>query len=177
MNILCSADLSSRTVYLCMALFNPLAAQALPTDGKTTQVSQASLQGGSRSSVQWSAPSAATYKIWLQIAASGTAINAKYRLYLKGNAVGNKPCTSKNTGYPCFEVTVNQAANRGKWLLLTQKIGNKTTDQWRFARGGYISVNAENVLPTQQVAVAAISFEDMALRVGIGTRYAGGIVF
>ncbi|WP_394754266.1 DUF1566 domain-containing protein [Crenothrix sp.] len=150
-------------------------AHALPANGKSVDATQISLQGGSNSSVQWLAPAPSTYKIWLQVPPSSTASNAKYRLYLKGNRPGNRVCTSKDVSHPCFEVTINQAANPGKWLLLAQNNAAKIIDQWKFAKGGYVSVNARNISPAQQLGIAAISFEDRVL--SIGKRYGGGIIF
>lgn len=152
-------------------------AQALPANGKSVGAAQISLQGGSNSRVQWLAPSATTYKIWLQIPANSTASNAKYQLYLKGNAAANSVCSSKNKRQPCFEITINQAAHQGKWLLLTQQSAGQLINQWAFAKGGYVSVNASNVRTNQQLGTAAISFEDMVVGVNIGKRYGGGLVF
>jgi hypothetical protein len=162
---------------LCAVCLAAITAQALPVDGKSVGATQISLQGGSLSGVQWLAPAVATYKIWLQIPASATASNAKYRLYLKGNTLGNNQCSSKDALHPCFEVTVNQATHRGKWLLLAQNVGANTLSQWAFAKGGYVSVNASNVRATQQLGVAAISFEDMSAQISLGKLYGGGIVF
>jgi hypothetical protein len=160
---------------LCMAMLATTNVYALPANGKSVGATQISLQGGSNSSVQWLAPAPSTYKIWLQIPPGSSASNAKYRLYLKGNRPGNRVCPSKDVTHPCFETTINQAANPGKWLLLTQNNAAKTINQWKFAKEGYVSVNASNVSPTQQLGIAAISFEDMAP--GIGKRYGGGIIF
>jgi Protein of unknown function (DUF1566) len=177
MKIFVSRNIRYCAFSLCMAMLAMTTAQALPVDGKLVDATQISLQGGSQSGVQWLAPAVATYKIWLQIPATGTASNAKYRLYLKGNAVGNTQCSSKDALHPCFEVTVNQATHRGKWLLLAQNVGANTLSQWAFAKGGYISVNASNVSASQQLGAAAISFEDMAAELSLGKRYGGGIVF
>lgn len=152
-------------------------AQALPANGKSVGATQISLQGGSHSNVQWLSPSPSMYKVWLQIPTGSTASNAKYRLYPKGNTLANNSCSSKDTMHPCVEINVNQAANQGKWLLLTQPSGTKIVDRWTFAKAGYVSVNASNVSSTQQVGAAAISFEDVAVRLSIGKNYGGGIVF
>ena len=163
----------------CVAQWAISTALALPSDGKLVGATHISLQGGSNSGVQWQVPMATTYKVWVQIPATASATNAKYRLYPKGNSPGNPQCSSPGpTAWPpCFEVTINQAANKGKWLLLAKKMDAKTLSEWPFFKEGYVSVNARNVSPQQQLGVAAISFEDRMEPISIGKPYAGGIVF
>jgi Protein of unknown function (DUF1566) len=147
-------------------------AYAAATDGTIVNTSKINLQGGSNSSVQWNAPTALAYKIWVQIPTGSTATNATYHIYPKGNSATNTICSSTDSTYPCFTITVNQSTNQGKWVQL---ILNATTS-WTFAKSGFVSVNASDVSSTKQVGAATVSFEDIN-PIAIGKTYKGGIIF
>ena len=150
---------------------------ALPANGTAVKATQITLQGGSNSAAQWIAPRVSTYKLWLQVPPNSTATGALYRIYPRGNMVGNTLCSSSDATYPCFEISVNQTINQGKWLLLALKNGSKITNQWQFAAGGYVSVNAGNLSSAEQLNIAAVSFENMTPTLAIGKTYQGGIIF
>lgn len=112
--------------------------------------------------------------MWAKIPTDGTATNALYHVYPKGNSAGNMTCSSTDAAYPCFEIAVNQAANQGKWVQLT--INNDMKTAWGFIQGGYVSVNASSLASSEFLSVSSLSFED-ANPLAIGQTYKGGIIF
>ncbi len=148
-------------------------AYALAINGTLVGASQTLLQGGSNSSTRWLLPNISTHKVWVQVPTGSTASNAVYRIYLKGNAAGSSNCSSTDLTYPCYEVTVNQAVNQGKWVQLILGAIN----QWKFGAKGFVSLNASNVSSTEFVGIAAMSFENMLPSLAIGQKYKGGIIF
>jgi hypothetical protein len=162
---------------LLLAICSIQVSYALPANGTSVKPWQISLQGGSNSGVQWRAPLASTYKVWVNIPTTSTATNAVYRLYLQGNIAGNTICSSTDASYPCFEISVNAAENQGKWVLLSVKSGSKITNQWQFSKEGFVSINASNLSTAQQLDIAAVSFENMNPALAIGKTYKGGIIF
>jgi hypothetical protein len=158
---------------LFMATLAITTAHALPANGTLVNAAKIMLQGGGNSSVQWKSPIASTHKVWVQVPAGSTASNAAYRIYLKGNSATNTACSSTDATYPCFEVIVNQAANQGKWVQLI--LG--TAIQWKLTAAGFVSLNASNVIATEFVGIAAVSFENMMPALAIGQKYKGGIIF
>jgi hypothetical protein len=116
------------------------------------------LQGGSTSSVRWLAPNSTKYKVHVQVPINSTATNALYRVYPKGNAVTNTGCSSTDATYPCFEISVNQASNKDKWVQLM--LNGKATTQWSFTKNvGFVSVLASNSAPTEVLGVASVRFQ------------------
>lgn len=160
---------------LCLAMLAINTAQAaVPTGVAVTAKATGMIAGGSNVSLTWTAPAAASYKVWLNVPKGSKATNALYRVYPKGNLVGNTLCSPTDATYPCFEIPVNQALNQGKWLQLT----SNANTQWSFVKGGYIAVNPGNLAVSELLGVAAIRFEKVtATALAIGQTYQGGIIF
>jgi len=149
------------------------AAPAVPPTG--TQVyANGYAQGGSNASFTWLNPGPLIYKVWVQIPAQGTASNAPYRVYPKGNPSGGTACTPDDPLTPCFEVPINQAARQKRWVQLTLNKDPETA--WRFTKAGFVSVDASTVSPGETLGAAAAVFQD-ASPLAIGKTYQGGIIF
>lgn len=150
-------------------------AQAVvPAGVAVTAKASGMIAGGSNVSLTWTAPAAASYKVWLNVPKGSKATNALYRVYPKGNLVGNTLCSPTDATYPCFEIPVNQALNQSRWIQLTAN----TTTQWTFAKTGYVVVNPVGLATTELLGVAAIRFEKVtATALAIGQTYQGGIIF
>jgi hypothetical protein len=93
-----------------------LAFGASGVQAATVNASSITIQGGTNAAVIWSVPLSQTYKVSVFVANNATATNALYRVYPKGNTVGNTSCLSTDATYPCFEIPVNQALKKGKWV-------------------------------------------------------------
>jgi hypothetical protein len=149
-------------------------AQAVvPAGVAVTAKASGMIVGGSNVSLTWTAPAAASYKVWLNVPKGSKATNALYRVYPKGNLVGNTLCSPTDATYPCFEIPVNQALNQNKWIQLT----SNANTQWTFAKGGYIAINPGNLAASELLGVAAIRFEKITTTLAIGQTYQGGIIF
>lgn len=131
------------------------------------------LRGGNDSSAQWLVPAASSFKVHVQVPTDGTATNALYHVYPKGNLAGSSECSSTDAIYPCFEIPVNQALNQGKWVQLV--LNGKTTTQWKFTKTGFVTVNASNLATTELLSLGLVSFQGTNLK--IGKKYQGGIIF
>ncbi len=162
------------TLTLILTVMSLSAVQAVTPRGRLVGATGLA-RGGSDVTFTWAMPAdspSATYKVYVRVPTNGTATNALYRVYPKGNLTGNTVCSSTGTTYPCFEVSVNQATNQGKWLLL--KLG--TTVQWKMTNAAYVTVNPLTLPATEMLSVAAVSF-DMTPALKIGQTYQGGIIF
>jgi hypothetical protein len=142
---------------LCLAMLSITPVHAVVPAG-TTVAAKASgfVKGGSNVTFTSIAPTAATYKVWLQIPNGSTATNALYRVYPKGTSLSNTTCSATDASYPCFEIAVNQALNQGKWIQLTAN----TKKQWSFAKNGYVVVNPASLPATELLGVATVKFEE-----------------
>ena len=161
-----------KTLAIALLAINTCHAAAL--DG--TQVSASGLaQGGSNVTFTWKTPKISKFKVWLQVPSDGTATNALYHVYPKGNSAGNSICSSSDATYPCIEIAVNQAANQGKWLQL--KLGNNVKTAWSFGKSGFVSVNASHLASTEFLSASSVSFEEATPSLAIGQTYRGGIIF
>ena len=168
--------IKSFALALCLALLAINTAQAVvPAGVAVTAKASGMIAGGSNVSLTWTAPAAASYKVWLNVPKGSKATNALYRVYPKGNLVGNTLCSPTDATYPCFEIPVNQALNQSKWIQLTAN----TTTQWTFAKTGYVVVNPVGLATTELLGVAAIRFEKVTTTtaLAIGQTYQGGIIF
>ncbi|MDP1615426.1 MAG: hypothetical protein Q8L68_06480 [Methylococcales bacterium] len=153
-------------------------AYGLATDGKMVNprisTKKIVVQGGSALAAKWTVPAISTYKVWVQIPSGSTASNVLYYIYPKGNAVGNKACSSTDSTYPCFKATVNQATASYGWAQLT--LNNNANTTWEFSKSGYVSVKANGISTSQQLGVAQVSFEDASNSLAIGQAYQGGVI-
>jgi hypothetical protein len=164
---------------LLLVTLNLGVAHAVTPHGK--QVSSVGLaKGGSDVSFTWHAPTAATYKVHVQVPSDGTASNALYRVYPNGNIAGSTNCSSIDKKYPCFEISVNQGLINqisfdNPWIQLT--LDKKTSTRWKFTSAGYVEVNPVNLVASEKLSVSAVSFEDTSSIFAIGKNYQGGIIF
>jgi hypothetical protein len=122
-----------------------------------TNASNITIQGGNNSSVIWRAPLNKSYKVSVFVGNNGSAANALYHVYPKGNMAGNTTCSSTDANYPCFEIAVNQAVNAGKWVQLTLNNDIKTAWQF-FGNTGYVSVETSNLSTTETLDVGGVQF-------------------
>jgi hypothetical protein len=142
---------------IALATFSSSAIYAQPYYD-TVNIGQTMLQGGNNSLIQWFAPSTRTYKLNVYVPNNSTATNVAYRVYPKGNIVGNTSCLSNHPIAPCFEIPVNQSVNQGKWLTLT--VNGKANTAFGFVKEvGFISVSASNLPATETVGASSIRFE------------------
>lgn len=132
------------------------------TQAATTKASSITIQGGNNSTVVWRAPLSQKYKVFVLVGNNGTASNALYRVYPKGNSAGKTTCLSTDATSPCFEIAVNQATNKGKWVQLT--VNNDIKTAWMFvANTGYVSVATQNLSTTETLEVADVQFTQVAM--------------
>jgi Protein of unknown function (DUF1566) len=157
---------------LCLAMSAINTAQAVPT-GIMVGASGVVLQGGSTSSANYQVPTASSSKVYVQVPSNGTATNALYRVYPKGNVASNTTCSSTDALYPCFEIPVNQALNQNKWVQLT--LNSKATTKWAFTVKGFVTINASNLATTEQLNLGMVVFQGNLFK--IGQTYKGGIIF
>lgn len=135
-----------------LALTMPTLTQALTYDGALVS---AKAQGGSNVSFTWVAPYTNTYKVQVYIDTAANATNALYRVYPKGKRADDNSCLSTDTSYPCFEIPVNQTLNQGKWLQLTLDNNPKTAWAFNKSLGGLVTINANNLAPTENLSISA----------------------
>jgi hypothetical protein len=87
-----------------------------------------------------------------------TATNALFRVYPKGKRLGSTKCLSSDATHPCFEIPVNQSANKGKWVQLT--LNNDPVTAWAFTKYiGYVVVKTKNLSATETLGVEDVRFE------------------
>lgn len=145
---------------LCLAMLSITPVHAVVPAGTTVAAKASGLvKGGTNMTFTSIAPTAATYKVLLQIPSGSTATNALYRVYPKGTSLSNTTCSATDATYPCFEITVNQALNQGKWIQLTAN----TKKQWSFAKNGYVVVNPVSLPATELLGVATVKFEEISI--------------
>jgi hypothetical protein len=133
----------------------------------------AMLQGGSDSSVSWSAPDTQSYRVFVRVPADSTATNALYHVYPKGLPADNT-CTSTDANTPCFEVPIDTTKFLGEWVQLT--VANNPATKWDFVQNPYVngsvSVNASNVNVGEKLSTGSILFDNPR----VGEAYAGGTI-
>ncbi len=148
--------IKSFALALCLALLAINTAQAVvPAGVAVTAKASGMIAGGSNVSLTWTAPAAASYKVWLNVPKGSKATNALYRVYPKGNLVGNTLCSPTDATYPCFEIPVNQALKQNTWVQLTAN----TTTQWAFVKGGYVTINPFKLPISESLGVSSVRFE------------------
>ena len=86
---------------------------------KKANVKAAQLEGASTSTVKWMVSTPSKYQVFVTIPANATATAVTYRVYPNGSASNDNSCTTAQRAKPCFEITVDQAANQGKEVQLT----------------------------------------------------------
>jgi hypothetical protein len=131
------------------------------------------VQGASKSMLTWTTPLAKTYKVFVYTG-NGTATKARYRVYPKGKpatATATTACSSTAT-YPCYQILVNQALNKNKWIQLKTAAGVST--KWAFTTAGVVEIWTGNLVNTEWAAVAGLDFQ---IPLVIGQAYQGGIIF
>ncbi len=170
--------ISQLAAALLLVVFNLTAAVAATPTGTPVYPAFSKLQtielvGGSPGSVNWTAPKAGTYQLWIQIPASSTSTNATYNVYPKGNAVGNTSCSSTDPSYPCFQVTVDQTAASNGWVQLM--LNNNVGTRWVFTKTGLVSTNAGGIPNSQQLGVGEVVFASYTpSKLTLGQSYQGG---
>jgi len=152
----------------------PLMANAVTPVGK--QVTGAiALQGGSDSSVKYSAPATSAYKVHVFVPKTGTVTNALYRVYPKGKRLGSTTCVSSDSKFPCYEATIDQTLSPNSWTQLT--LNSDPATQWDFVNGkGYVTAVASNLSAAEMLNLSAlVRFENQSIV--IGKTWQGGIIF
>jgi len=149
-------------------------AEAAAPPGKSITPSIA-LQGGSTSTIKWTAPGTFTYKVHVFVPNTGKVTNALYRVYPKGKRAGDSPCSGTDPLYPCFEVTIDQIQHKNAWVQLM--LNGDPETQWPFTKAkGYVVAVADNLAPATLLTVSTqIRFENTII--AIGKTYQGGIIF
>jgi hypothetical protein len=122
-----------------------------------TTVPSVTIQGGSNANAVWRAPLSQTYKVSVLVPATATATNAVYLVYPKGKAATSTLC-SPTTTKPCFEIFINQALNKNKWVQLT--VNNDVNTAWTFVKNtGYVTVTSNALATTENLGLASLVFE------------------
>lgn len=158
---------------LSLAMLAITTAQAARPTG-TARSSSTLIQGGSHSSSVWKTPTANAYKVFVQVL-NGTATNASYRIYPQGKLPTSSTCSSTDASYPCYQIFINQALNKNKWVQLT--LNNDSGTKWNFSTAGFVAVYANTSKATEQISVAQIVFQPSVTTLTIGQTYQGGIIF
>lgn len=131
------------------------------------------LQGGSDSSVSWSAPATQPYRVFVRVPADSTATNALYHVYPKGLPADNA-CSSTDANTPCFEVSIDTTKFLGEWVQLT--IDNNPATQWSFTQNPYvngnITINASNLNVGEKLSTGPVLFDNPR----VGEAFAGGTI-
>lgn len=127
--------------------------------------SNITIQGGSNSTVSWNVPTNGKFKVFVFVGNNGTATNAVYRVYPKGKAANSTDCISTDSNFPCDEITVNQALNKGKWVQLTINAleqlpdNNPANTAWVFNRNGNVSVSTGAISSTENLGISSVRFD------------------
>lgn len=131
------------------------------------------LQGGSDSSVSWSAPATQPYRVYVRVPADSTATNALYHVYPNGLPAGND-CSGTDANNPCFEAPIDTTKHLGEWVQLTT--GSDPAMQWDFTQNPYVNgnvtVNASNLSAIEKLTTGSVLFENPR----IGEAFQGGII-
>jgi hypothetical protein len=116
------------------------------------------IPGGSNANAIWRASLSQSYKVFVLVPATATASNVLYRVYPKGKSATSASCLSTDATYPCFEIAINQALNKAKWVQLM--LNNDANTAWSFVKTtGYVTVASNKLSVSESLGVAGLRFE------------------